>query len=208
MLQRRVIVNRAIACVINITFFAFFIYQSTKCVVKYVKKETSTHLDILSTKSAHFPQLTICPDYGYAYKEDILQLYNSTAKEIRSFIYPVTENLTSYQFHDLVTYDINEVLDSMEIVTAQSMKDSTFKVRYSFGNVSQKFRKNDWTESRYNTFGRCFSYNTPEFIQKSEVRNFTVFYSEFRSLLFIDQRYCSGFQHEFCSVLSSNQTTS
>ena len=186
MVQRRVIVNRAFACLINIIFLALFIYQSSQCVLKFVNRDTSTHLDILSTKSAHFPQLSVCPDYGYAYKTDILKSYNTTPQQIRDFIYPEVENMTSYEFHDLVTYDIGEVLDSLEIATAQSIDVNnttpTFKIRYTFRNVSKDtfeltFGKNDWTESRYNTFGKCFSFNTPNFVQKSEIKDIAIVFN-------------------------------
>ena len=186
MVQRRVIVNRAFACLIHIIFLALFIYQSSQCVLKFVNRDTSTHLDILSTKSAHFPQLSVCPDYGYAYKTDILKSYNTTPQQIRDFIYPEVENMTSYEFHDLVTYDIDEVLDSLEIATAQSIDVNnttpTFKIRYTFRNVSKDtfeltFGKNDWTESRYNTFGKCFSFNTPNFIQKSEIKDIAIVFN-------------------------------
>ena len=183
MVQRRVIINRAFACLINLIFLAFFFYQSSQCVLKFVRRDTSTHLDILSTKSAHFPQLSICPDYGFAYKTEILKAYNSTPQQIRNFIYPEVENMTSYEFHDLVTYDIREVLDSMEIATAQSIENTkTFKIRYSFRNGSKDafeltFGKTDWTESRYNTFGKCFSFNTPNFVQKSEIKDIAIVFN-------------------------------
>ena len=176
MIQRRLIINKTIYGLVTCTCFALFVYFSTFCFQKYVKENTTTYQTILSTQKAPFPQLTICPDYGIAYKTGILKSFNLTPSDIRNYNYPKVENMTSYEFHNLVTYEIDEVLYEMEIEVARPLltKSETYKIKYTFDNISESdtkvmFDTNDWHEQRYNTFGRCYSYTTPILIQKSEV---------------------------------------
>ena len=42
-------------------------------------------------------------------------MYDSSPSKIRDSMYPKVQNMTSYEFHDFVTYELEEVLDSMEI---------------------------------------------------------------------------------------------
>ena len=133
-----------------------------------------------STSTANFPHITICPDYQYAYKEDILELYNSSPSQIRNSLYPKVQNLTSYEFHDFVTYELEEVLDSMEISVTNplAMKNGSFyKVQYlpdpdtSESKFTLGFDPQDWTTQRYKTFGRCYSFKAPKFIQRAKIED-------------------------------------
>ena len=133
-----------------------------------------------STSTANFPHITICPDYQYAYKEEILELYNSSPSQIRNSLYPKVQNLTSYEFHDFVTYELEEVLDSMEISVTNplAMKNGSFyKVQYlpdpdtSESKFTLGFDPQDWTTQRYKTFGRCYSFKAPKFIQRAKIED-------------------------------------
>ena len=133
-----------------------------------------------STSTANFPHITLCPDYQYAYKEDILELYNSSPSQIRNSLYPKVQNLTSYEFHDFVTYELEEVLDSMEISVTNplAMKNGSFyKVQYlpdpdtSESKFALGFDHQDWTTQRYKTFGRCYSFKAPKFIQRAKIED-------------------------------------
>ena len=133
-----------------------------------------------STSTANFPHITLCPDYQYAYKEDILKLYDSSPSKIRDSLYPKVQNMTSYEFHDFVTFDLEEVLDFMEISVTNplSMKNGSFyKVQYlpdpdtSDSKFSLGFDHKDWTTQRYKTFGRCYSFKAPKFIQRAKIED-------------------------------------
>ena len=64
---------------------------------------------------ADFPSMTICPDYGVAYKTEILSKYNVTASDIRKFRFPKLKNMTSLEFFRMVTFELDEVLMDMFI---------------------------------------------------------------------------------------------
>ena len=136
-----------------------------------------------STSTANFPHITLCPDYQYAYKEDILELYNSTPSQIRNSLYPKVQNMTSYEFHDFVTYELEEVLDSMEISVSNPLvkkNGSSYKVQYLPDPDTSRiweskftlgFDPQDWTTQRYKTFGRCYSFKVPKFIQRAKIED-------------------------------------
>ena len=136
-----------------------------------------------STSTANFPHITLCPDYQYAYKEDILELYNSTPSQIRNSLYPKVQNMTSYEFHDFVTYELEEVLDSMEISVSNPLvkkNGSSYKVQYLPDPDTSRiweskftlgFDPQDWTTQRYKTFGRCYSFKAPKFIQRAKIED-------------------------------------
>ena len=68
--------------------------------------------------------MTICPDYLVAYKTDVLAKYNVTAWDIRKFRFPRLKNLTSLEFYQMVTFELNEVLKDMFIEGAYKIKGS------------------------------------------------------------------------------------
>ena len=88
--------------------------------------------------------------------------------------------MTSYEFHDFVTYELEEVLDSMEISVTNplAMKNGSFyKVQYlpdpdtSGSKFALGFDPQDWTTQRYKTFGRCYSFKVPKFIQRAKIED-------------------------------------
>ena len=42
-------------------------------------------------------------------------MYDTSASEIRNLKYPKIQNMTSYEFHDFVTYNLEEVLATLDI---------------------------------------------------------------------------------------------
>ena len=68
--------------------------------------------------------MTICPDYQVAYKTDVLAKYNVTASDIRKFRFPKLTNLTTLEFFNMVTFELNEVLKDMFIEGAYKIKGS------------------------------------------------------------------------------------
>ena len=88
--------------------------------------------------------------------------------------------MSSYEFHDFVTYELEEVLDSMEISVTNplAMKNGSFyKVQYlpdpdTFeAKFTLGFDPHDWTTQRYKTFGRCYSFKAPKFIQRAKIED-------------------------------------
>ena len=173
---------KILGVVIVIASLSIFGIQSITCLMKFLGQNTATTLHILSTNNAPFPQVTICPDYSIAYKKEILDYFNTTPHALRGHIYPKSTLLTSYEFHDFVTYDFTDLLVEMEVSMShvfQWKNNNYYKMKYSSSHkikstkdtISIPFNTSDWIEERYNTLGRCFGYRAPEFLVDAQIRS-------------------------------------
>ena len=87
--------------------------------------------------------------------------------------------MTSYEFHDFVTFDLEEVLDSVEISVTNPLSQKFYEVQFQrdpdpsedSGKLSLGFDVGDWTTQRYKTFGRCYSFKVPKFIQRAKIED-------------------------------------
>ena len=79
-------------------------------------------LDILSTSESEFPAFTICPDYIVAYKSKILSQYDSNPNSMRKIQFPKNIDMSAKEFFELVTYSLEEILDSMTFVWLINLK--------------------------------------------------------------------------------------
>ena len=99
-----------------------FFRQAVVCISRFYSQETGISLDIINSEQAEFPVMTICPNYFDAYNGDVLQMYNTSASEIRQCIFPQTLDISSYEFYDLVTHELNETLISVLINVKHELK--------------------------------------------------------------------------------------
>ena len=173
---------KLLGVVIVIASLSIFGIQSITCLMKFLDKSTATTLHIVSTNNAPFPQVTICPDYKIAYKKEILDYFNTTPHQIRSHIYPKSTLLTSYEFHDFITYDFKDLLVEMEVSMSHVFEwegNNYYKMKYHSSNsikstkdtLSVPFDDKDWIEERYNTLGRCFGFKAPKFLIDAQIRS-------------------------------------
>ena len=134
---------------------------------------------------AKFPSITICPDYSVAYKEDVLRSYGVTAGDIRNQDFPNFTEMTSLEFYNLVTYDLNELLKDLFIKVFSVMpgtRYSSFLITEQsatnhsteslFGNIMRLDLSQNWKVIYYRTFGRCYTYTMPAWIKSLRVRIF------------------------------------
>ena len=134
---------------------------------------------------AKFPSITICPDYSVAYKEDVLRSYGVTAGDIRNQDFPNFTEMTSLEFYNLVTYDLNELLKDLFIEAFSVMpgtRYSSFLITEQcatnhsteslFGNIMRLDLSQNWKVIYYRTFGRCYTYTMPAWIKSLRVRIF------------------------------------
>lgn len=168
---------------ISLTIFA---NQVVICIVRYLAGETIIALENVRTSNAEFPSLTLCPDYGVAYKESILNQYGLSPSDMRNFRFPNVSNMTSFEFYMLVTYDLNEVLEDM-FIDATNYVPGTNYTRMFFSDVENlghptesiddhvmvlNFSYPQWKTQYYKTFGRCFTLDIPQWIKDTRVRFF------------------------------------
>ena len=132
------------------------------------------------SNDVNFPSVTICPDYWKAYKTQILKKFNSSASEIRNLNFPKVENMTSYEFYQLVTYDLEEFLIDMFITTHMNTETQYSSYHYTkninnhptmvhYDNVEVLDISQGWITQLYKNFGRCYTFTVPKRIQKHGV---------------------------------------
>ena len=159
-----------------------FLNQAIICIGRFVSKETQINLEVLSSSTATFPHLTICPDYHDAYKGDILQQYNTSAGQIRKYKFPKVPNMTTYEFYDLITLELSEVVDTIKVKVTNAINmhnKHIFTVTYTqnptapeqwYNDIaSLPLNQEDWTTQRYKTFGRCYTFNIPKLILQATI---------------------------------------
>ena len=125
-------------------------------------------LDVLSTGESEFPAFTICPDYDVAYKSNILSQYDSNPDSMRKIQFPKSIDMSAKDFFELVTYSLEEILDSMTIrVTDKSENNTNY--------ISVSIESNEWKSRTYLLFGRCYTYKMSTKIRELKVRTVTNF---------------------------------
>ena len=162
-----------------------FFRQAVVCISRFYSQDIGISLYIINSEQAEFPVMTICPNYFDAYNGDVLQMYNTSASEIRQCIFPQTLDISSYEFYDLVTHELNETLISVLIKVKHELKGNGrkyHKVQYSF-EVPDKPKNyilylqldwKNWTVQKYESFGKCFTFKVPEFLRQSQIRSITI----------------------------------
>ena len=109
-----------------------FVNQAIICIGRFVSQETQISLEVLSSSTAMFPHLTICPDYHDAYKVDILQKCNTSASHIRKYKFPQVPNMTTYEFYNFITLELSEVLYTIKVTNPINMHNrQIFSVTYT-----------------------------------------------------------------------------
>ena len=102
-----------------------YIFKVSLCSRNFnkVKKSNSTYLIfafilLFSTQEVTFPAFTICPDYFNSYKREILSRNGLNVKDIwNSITFPQNLNGSLADFFEEVTYDLEEVVYSVEVGT-------------------------------------------------------------------------------------------
>ena len=162
-----------------------FLRQAIVCISRFYSQETAISLDIINSEDVEFPVMTICPNYFDSYKYNVLNAYNTSADNIRDCIFPVTSNITSYEFYDLVTHELNETLTSVLIqIKHELQRDGRkyHKVEYAFekpSNPKEYFLYlpldwKNWIVQKYQTFGKCFTFKVPDFLRRSQIHSITI----------------------------------
>ena len=132
---------------------------------------------------AEFPTITICPDYSVAYKKEILKAHNAKASDVRKYRFPETKNITTFEFYLSATYDLEELLAELTIEASNGIEGSNFTTLVfnspqsrnpDFGKSASKkildLNPKDWKSQHYLIFGRCFSYDMPQWLKNLMVK--------------------------------------
>ena len=119
---------------------------------------------------APFIDLTICPAYLSAYKDDVLNAYGMDKKEYRKKgVYSPSNNTQGTDLRAIfksVTYDIDEILFRAVIKTTNRQK-ARFDIDFDGPNFTEHI---DITTKYWDSFGRCFSMHPKDHVLKLGVR--------------------------------------
>ena len=109
---------------------------------------------LFSTKHAGVPAFTICPQFEGGYKKKLLkEKYGLTPSDVRNFKYPKDLN-NSRLFFEEITYNISELIKSIEIRTSLQGNFKLDATKYQHRNL---FEETNWL-----SFGRCFTLELPK----------------------------------------------
>ena len=137
---------------------------------------------INSIAEVEFPAITICPNFDIAYKSNILQVYNSSAMDIRNLKFPGTkhENMTSLDFFQKVTHSLTDILSKLSI-RLKTKIDNKYNLFTLYDSSYHNYLKNDsnqmyipisdghWIIQNYLPFGRCFTFHVPRWLKLLQV---------------------------------------
>ena len=133
-----------------------------------VRERVESTKDIINDIDASFIDVTICPSYHSAYKEETLKSYGLSKEEYRrnavySPKHDSTKNATNLQYiFESVTYDITELLLRV-IVTTSNKKNPRFNIEFN----NNKFTEYLVITTKYwPTYGRCYSVHPKNHVLK------------------------------------------
>ena len=138
---------------------------------------------LFSSSIAEFPALSVCPAYHMAYKEDFLQKYNTTAKNMRKLDYPSSINMTAAEFHKQATHSLEEIVSKTQVKTSKKHPGTQFiKFNFVYGKVKdaneEKYSETMtlgeaekyWKKGlNYTVLGQCYSFVPPDWIKVLKV---------------------------------------
>ena len=137
-------------------------------------KDTMVRERVISTKEAmedvdaEFIDLTICPDYHYAYKEEVLQSYGLNKEKYReqAMYSPTHVHGTKFvnleRFFNSVTYSIDEILHSI-IISSNNKNDPHFDIDFNQPNFTEYI---DIHTKYWPTYGRCYSIRPKDYVKR------------------------------------------
>lgn len=121
-----------------------------------------------------FIDLTICPDYHAAYKENALKAYGMDKAEYRTKgVYAPSNNAENMDLRSIfnsVTYDIDEILFRADIFTSSKQK-THFYIEFDGPNFTEHI---DITTKYWPTFGRCYSMHPKDHVLRLGVRKLDI----------------------------------
>ena len=140
--------------------------------IRFLTKDTAIRERVKSTADAvgdeHTPfiELTICPSYGSAYKEDILKFYGMDKENYRrkGVYFPSNHTYGDDLRHifQSITHDIHEILFRISIFT-NNRKTSYFEINFEGNNFTDHLHI---TTKYYPYFGRCYSIHPKDHVLK------------------------------------------
>ena len=126
---------------------------------------TLSFIPFPSRRDADIPQFTICPQYAKGYNQTLLEEnYGLSAIDVAKFKYPINLENSQNFFYE-VTYDISNLMKSVEIETEgyfPGTKSLSLKLEIQTGGIKGSdgtmYQFEDLFENKtYVSFGQCFT---------------------------------------------------
>ena len=127
--------------------------------------------DAVGDVDTPFIELTVCPAYDVAYKDEIIKTYGMDKSKYRKrgvyFNEDKAQNVKDlHSIFKSITYDINETLSLIDIYTTNSERPMV-RVDFSKENVSEHIKI---TTKYWDNFGRCYSLHLKDHVLELGVR--------------------------------------
>ena len=149
-------------------------YVATFNITRYQTKETIVREQLLSTAKAvgdsdtPFLDLVICPSYGAAYKDDMLNHYGINKQKYRTKGHFTpnnkSENIDPRKVFNSITHDVTELLHSVKIYPLD--RHVKFTTDFDELNHTQYIKI---TTKYWHNYGRCFSIQPKDHVLKTGV---------------------------------------
>ena len=135
-----------------------------------VKERVQDTVEAITDPSVPFIELTICPAYGSAYKDNVLNSHGISKSGYRTHGQYFSQNQTSMSLRELfeaITFDASELLFRMDFYTNDNDKYK-FGVDFAAGNMEKDV---DITPKYWPSFGRCYGIRPKDHIIKLGVNH-------------------------------------
>ena len=131
-----------------------------------IREHSMSTKDSSGDTDTPFIDLTICPAYDVAYKDDMVEHYGLNKKQYRAhgvyFNKTYNPSKDARLVFETITHNIDELIDRM-IIATRNKERSRFILNFDESNFSKEL---DITTKYWNNFGRCYSIHPKDHIIK------------------------------------------
>ena len=137
-----------------------------------IREHSTSTRDAAEGSNSPFFDLTICPSYNSAYKNEVLIYHglNKTAYRSLGFYYNNDKSHSDEprSIFNSATYNINELLNSLNVVT-RDRKVPRLTLKFNEPNTSNIL---DITTKYWYLLGRCYSFHLKDIVLKLGIIRF------------------------------------
>ena len=127
--------------------------QAKTCIERFIQSDTKAIISEKLTGDTTFIAFTICPSYGDAYNQNILESYGSSVNQYRGGNFTLANHgfANHYQAFEAVSHNLSYLIKSIKISTADKTRP---RVQVA---IRPKSTEATLVTKYDSTFGRCYS---------------------------------------------------
>ena len=126
--------------------------QAKTCIERFIQSDTKAIISEKRTGDTTFIAFTICPSYGDAYNQNILESYGSSVNQYRSGNFTLANGFANHcQAFEAVSHNLSYLIKSIKVSTADKTRPRVHVAIRPKSTEATLVTKYD------STFGRCYS---------------------------------------------------